>query len=116
MDIQKIIVCLTSLLIIGCTPIKKEVVEKTELNVKYPSIEVRSMWQACAFQFVPLRISPYVYAPFCDCAVDFMRKRYSMEQVKALKPEESRKLGPLINNECQGKKLPDAPIHPSIAT
>ena len=28
MDIQKIIVCLTSLLIIGCTPIKKEVVQE----------------------------------------------------------------------------------------
>tara|TARA_B100000029_G_scaffold309005_1_gene301603 strand:+ start:2200 stop:2550 length:351 start_codon:yes stop_codon:yes gene_type:complete len=109
MGIQKIIVCLTSLLIIGCTPIKKEVVQeplnpvKPEFNGNFPSFDLRLMWQSCAVQFIPLRINPHVYAPYCDCATDFMRRRYNKEQVKALKAEEAKKLGPLINAECQPK-------------
>ena len=87
---------LTGLLLL----ISTQVFPKEEL--KFSTDKIRAMWFMCATQFqkVAPTISQEERVRLCDCYVDHMRSIFTPEQVTALTPEESKKLGMKMNLIC----------------
>ncbi len=93
----KILILILSLSLISSVKISAT---EPKFSGNFTTEHIRELWQMCSIAHQQARVSPTIFYPHCDCAVDVMRTYDNASVFKDMKKPESEKLSVLVRLNC----------------